>query len=258
MVLMMKLRQMGAVGGDGSQLRSRLERVRRPSRQAATRCTAGVWRLEDAAHGGLARHSFDHSLLPLHPIWRNFIINTIILAVLFRLSISPSPFRADSLWSFAHAPGCCLAALSTGLRFPLGCPECAGAIERLNSFCGCRAPHASPSPIQSKTNAHRCRRAYFMAKSPGLSAERAHRMINAKCNAGASCRRRRRHQQRLRLPRLCRALRLVARATGRRRRRGRFRRRLLITAGPARVGEIIFLGGVMGIEIGKLPKSTSA
>jgi len=72
---------------------------------------------------------------------------------------------------------------------------------------------------------------------------------------GRACRRRRRHQQRLRLPRLWPRLRLVcaeqlAEGAG----AGDFDARLLITAGPARVGEIIFLGGVMEIEIGKLPE----
>src|SRR5688500_8634656 len=94
----------------------------------------------------------------------------------------------------------------------------------------------------------RCRRSPFMAKSPRLSWSGAGlSMINAKCQCGGelvvgedavnnvyAC------------PNCGRALRLVcaeplAEGAG----AGDFDARLIIAAGPSRVGEIIFLGGVM-------------
>src|SRR3954471_2210044 len=94
-----------------------------------------------------------------------------------------------------------------------------------------------------------------MAKSLRLSWTGRHRMINAKCQCGGelvvgedavnnvyAC------------PNCRRALRLVcaeplAEGAGAR----DFAARLMIAAGLSRAGEIIFLGGVIEIEIGKLP-----
>jgi hypothetical protein len=65
-------------------------------------------------------------LLPLHPIWRNFIINTIILAVLFRLIyLTLAVPRRFVLELSRMRRGCCLSCgYQLGFDFRSGCPEC--------------------------------------------------------------------------------------------------------------------------------------
>jgi hypothetical protein len=65
-------------------------------------------------------------LLPLHPIWRNFIINTVILAILFRvIYLTLAVPRRFVLELARMRKGCCLACgYQLGFDFRSGCPEC--------------------------------------------------------------------------------------------------------------------------------------
>ncbi|HEV8604545.1 MAG TPA: hypothetical protein VGQ99_04220 [Tepidisphaeraceae bacterium] len=65
-------------------------------------------------------------LLPLRPIWRGFIINTICLAVLFRLVYLTLALPRRFIVELARMRrGCCLACgYQLGFDFRAGCPEC--------------------------------------------------------------------------------------------------------------------------------------
>src|SRR6266850_1456226 len=65
-------------------------------------------------------------LLPLHPIWRNFIINTVILAILFRVVYLTLAVPRRFVVEMARMrKGCCLACgYQLGFDFRSGCPEC--------------------------------------------------------------------------------------------------------------------------------------
>ena len=65
-------------------------------------------------------------LLPLRPIWRNFIINTLILAVLFRLIyLALAVPRRLFVELSRMRRGCCLSCgYQLGYDFRAGCPEC--------------------------------------------------------------------------------------------------------------------------------------
>lgn len=65
-------------------------------------------------------------LLPLRPIWRNFILNSIILAVLFRLIYLTLAVPRRFVTELARMRrGCCLkCGYQLGFEFRPGCPEC--------------------------------------------------------------------------------------------------------------------------------------
>jgi hypothetical protein len=65
-------------------------------------------------------------LLPLRPIWRNFIINTLVLAVFFRLIyLTLSVPRRFVMELSRMRRGCCLrCGYQLGFDFRSGCPEC--------------------------------------------------------------------------------------------------------------------------------------
>jgi hypothetical protein len=65
-------------------------------------------------------------LLPLHPIWRGFILNTIIFAIFFRLIYLTLAVPRRFVVELARMRrGCCLACgYELGFDFRTGCPEC--------------------------------------------------------------------------------------------------------------------------------------
>ena len=65
-------------------------------------------------------------LLPLHPIWRGFLINTLILAIFYRLIYLTLALPRRFVLELARMRrGCCLACgYQLGFDFRSGCPEC--------------------------------------------------------------------------------------------------------------------------------------
>ena len=71
-------------------------------------------------------------LLPFHPIWRGFIIDTILLAILFRLIYLTLAVPRRFVLELARMRrGCCLrCGYQLGFDFQKGCPECGWRRER--------------------------------------------------------------------------------------------------------------------------------
>jgi len=65
-------------------------------------------------------------LLPLHPIWRGFLINTLILAIFYRLIYLTLALPRRFVLELARMRrGCCLSCgYQLGFDFRAGCPEC--------------------------------------------------------------------------------------------------------------------------------------